>query len=163
MVRGRYRLHFGDSRVLLPSLLKWYGKIDVFLHDSLHTLGTPFFAARCGPVGSCGVLVHDSNSTIECWWQENYQTRRSRRGGNGETLSSSAGDLMSFSRNRQDTLRVYTQTMPGRRNSGDEAPPGLSPPIEVDWFLRILGIAIANNVMRDRFSSTCQRSRQTTS
>ncbi len=36
-LRGRYRLHFGDSRVLLPSLLKWYGKIDVFLHDSLHT------------------------------------------------------------------------------------------------------------------------------
>jgi pentapeptide MXKDX repeat protein len=32
-----------------------------------------------------------------------------------------------------------------------------------DWFLRSLGIATANNVMRDRFSSTCQRSRQTTS
>src|ERR1700692_5145839 len=33
---------------------------------------------------------------IECWWRENYQTRRSTRGGNGETLSSSDGDLMSF-------------------------------------------------------------------
>ena len=36
-------------------------------------------------------------------------------------------------------------------------------PIEGDWFLRSLGIAIANNVMRDRFSSTFQRTRQTTS
>ena len=36
-LRGRYRLHFGDSRVLLPPLLKQYGKIDIFLHDSLHT------------------------------------------------------------------------------------------------------------------------------
>jgi hypothetical protein len=36
-------------------------------------------------------------------------------------------------------------------------------PNEGDWFLRSLGMAIANNVMRDRFSSTCQRSRQTTS
>lgn len=36
-LRERYRLHLGDSKELLPSLLKKYGQIDVFLHDSLHT------------------------------------------------------------------------------------------------------------------------------
>jgi len=56
---------------------------------------------------------------------------------------------------------------PGRRSSGDEAPvtklTRAFSPIEGDWFLRSLGIAIANNVMRDRFSSTFERTRQTTS
>jgi hypothetical protein len=36
--------------------------------------------------------------------------------------------------------------------------PDLLPLIGADWFLRSLGIAIANNVMHDKFSSTCQRS-----
>jgi predicted O-methyltransferase YrrM len=36
-LRDRYRLWLGDSKELLPSLLKQYGEIDVFLHDSLHT------------------------------------------------------------------------------------------------------------------------------
>jgi len=36
-LRERYRLRLGDSKELLPSLLTQYGKVDVFLHDSLHT------------------------------------------------------------------------------------------------------------------------------
>jgi hypothetical protein len=34
---GRYRLHLGDSKELLPSLLSQCGKIDILLHDSLHS------------------------------------------------------------------------------------------------------------------------------
>lgn len=36
-LRQRYRLHLGDSKELLPRLLKECGPLDIFLHDSLHT------------------------------------------------------------------------------------------------------------------------------
>ena len=42
-LRERYRLHLGDSKELLPGLLKEYGKLDIFLHDSLHTYQHQFF------------------------------------------------------------------------------------------------------------------------
>jgi predicted O-methyltransferase YrrM len=45
-LRERYRLHLGDSKELLPSLLTQYGKIDVFLHDSLHTYEHQSFEYR---------------------------------------------------------------------------------------------------------------------
>ena len=34
---SRHHLYLGDSKKLLPSLLKEYGEIDIFFHDSLHT------------------------------------------------------------------------------------------------------------------------------
>jgi len=37
-LRGHWVLILGDSRVELPKLLESLGEIDVFLHDSLHTL-----------------------------------------------------------------------------------------------------------------------------
>jgi predicted O-methyltransferase YrrM len=42
-LRERYRLHLGDSKQLLPGLLKEYGQLDIFLHDSLHTYHHQFF------------------------------------------------------------------------------------------------------------------------
>ena len=36
-LRGRWTLHLGDARDLLPKLLRQLGKLDVFIHDSLHT------------------------------------------------------------------------------------------------------------------------------
>jgi predicted O-methyltransferase YrrM len=36
-LRGRWTLHIGDARDLLPKLLWQLGKLDVFIHDSLHT------------------------------------------------------------------------------------------------------------------------------
>lgn len=36
-LRGRWRLHRGATRRVLPKLLPLIGPIDIFLHDSLHT------------------------------------------------------------------------------------------------------------------------------
>jgi len=36
-LRRRLSLYIGDSRIVLPELLKRLGRIDMFLHDSLHT------------------------------------------------------------------------------------------------------------------------------
>jgi hypothetical protein len=36
-LRSRWSLHRGTSRRVLPSLLRTLGKVDLFLHDSLHT------------------------------------------------------------------------------------------------------------------------------
>jgi len=36
-LREGWRLHIGDARQILPSLLSRLGTVDVFIHDSLHT------------------------------------------------------------------------------------------------------------------------------
>jgi predicted O-methyltransferase YrrM len=36
-LRDQWSMHVGDSRVVLPDLLSKLGKIDIFIHDSLHT------------------------------------------------------------------------------------------------------------------------------
>ncbi len=36
-LRGRWQLHLGDARELLPGLFPTLGKADIFIHDSLHT------------------------------------------------------------------------------------------------------------------------------
>jgi len=36
-LRARYRLHLGDSKHLLPDALERYKRVNIFLHDSLHT------------------------------------------------------------------------------------------------------------------------------
>ena len=36
-LRGRFKLYQGDSKQLLPQVLRECGKIDMFFHDSLHT------------------------------------------------------------------------------------------------------------------------------
>jgi predicted O-methyltransferase YrrM len=42
-LRERQRLVLGDSKQLLPQLLKEYSKTDVFFHDSLHTFEHQYF------------------------------------------------------------------------------------------------------------------------
>lgn len=60
-LRGRHRLHLGDSRELLPSLLKQYGRADVFLHDSLHTYEHQLFEyeAAWPYITKTGLLLSD--------------------------------------------------------------------------------------------------------
>jgi predicted O-methyltransferase YrrM len=36
-LRGRWKLHRGSSRRILPGLLEGLGEVDLFVHDSLHT------------------------------------------------------------------------------------------------------------------------------
>jgi len=36
-LRSAWQIHIGDARDILPDLLRRLGKIDVFIHDSLHT------------------------------------------------------------------------------------------------------------------------------
>jgi len=36
-LRDRWNLHLGDARELLPNLLARLGKVDMFIHDSLHS------------------------------------------------------------------------------------------------------------------------------
>lgn len=38
-LKARWELHLGASQRILPGLLTRLGKIDMFMHDSLHTLG----------------------------------------------------------------------------------------------------------------------------
>ncbi len=66
-LRGRWSLTLGDSRVELPKLLSKLGKVDVFMHDSLHTdehvkfeLATahPFLAPK-------GILLADD---VNSYW-----------------------------------------------------------------------------------------------
>lgn len=45
-LRGRWQLHLGDARELLPRLLPTLGPIDVFVHDSLHTYDHMMFEYR---------------------------------------------------------------------------------------------------------------------
>jgi predicted O-methyltransferase YrrM len=42
-LRQRYQLVLGDSRELLPELLREYSSIDIFFHDSLHTFDHQYF------------------------------------------------------------------------------------------------------------------------
>ncbi|MBT3408461.1 class I SAM-dependent methyltransferase [Candidatus Woesearchaeota archaeon] len=36
-LKDKWKLHLGDSKKILPKIIKKYKKIDIFLHDSLHT------------------------------------------------------------------------------------------------------------------------------
>jgi len=42
-LKERYRLIVGDSKYLLPKLFEQYTKIDIFLHDSMHTFQHQYF------------------------------------------------------------------------------------------------------------------------
>jgi hypothetical protein len=45
-LRCAWKLHRGSSRRLLPGILAHLGKIDLFLHDSLHTYGNILMECR---------------------------------------------------------------------------------------------------------------------
>jgi predicted O-methyltransferase YrrM len=60
-LRDRWQLHIGDSRSLLPELLRQLGTIDLFIHDSLHTADHMKFEFECAYpyLREDGVLVAD--------------------------------------------------------------------------------------------------------
>lgn len=45
-LRHRWKLLMGDSKIILPNLLKDLGKVDIFIHDSLHTLEHVIFELK---------------------------------------------------------------------------------------------------------------------
>jgi predicted O-methyltransferase YrrM len=60
-LRGRYNLELGDSKELLPSLLRRYPTIDGFFHDSLHTFEHMYFeyATAWPHLSDGGLLLSD--------------------------------------------------------------------------------------------------------
>jgi len=60
-LKGRWQMHLGDSRVLLPELMRRLGETDLFIHDSLHTYEHMVFEFRAAYpyLRSGGVLLAD--------------------------------------------------------------------------------------------------------
>lgn len=60
-LRTRWQLHLGDAKELLPRLLQSLGKIDIFLHDSMHTYDHMIFEYRTAwtYLREGGVLLSD--------------------------------------------------------------------------------------------------------
>jgi hypothetical protein len=60
-LRHRWRLHRGASRRVLPSLLPQLGQVDIFVHDSLHTLRNMRheFRSVMGYLSQPGVVIAD--------------------------------------------------------------------------------------------------------
>lgn len=76
-LRGRFELVLGDARNTLPATLARLGRIDMFMHDSLHTRRHMLFEYRQAwpriPPG--GVLVSDDAFMTPAFW---WFTRRRR-------------------------------------------------------------------------------------
>lgn len=71
-LRHRWSLHVGASRRLLPGLLRKLGRVDLFLHDSLHTFGnmTAEFEAVTPHLARPSILIADDvddNSAYLRW------------------------------------------------------------------------------------------------
>ena len=69
-LRGQWRVHNADARVLLPKLLNELSDVSVFIHDSLHTYDHMMweFQASYPHLPSGGVLIADDalcNSAFE--------------------------------------------------------------------------------------------------
>lgn len=60
-LRPGWRVHLGDSREILPCLLKELGKIGIFIHDSLHTYDHMIweFETAYPHLVSGGILISD--------------------------------------------------------------------------------------------------------
>jgi predicted O-methyltransferase YrrM len=60
-LRGRWTLHRGTSRRLLPGVLAGLGQVDLFIHDSLHTYRNmrDEFAAAWPSIRPGGILISD--------------------------------------------------------------------------------------------------------
>lgn len=60
-LRGRHQLLLGDSKEILPRVLQEHPKIDVFLHDSLHTFNHQYFEYRTvwPHLSDSGLLLSD--------------------------------------------------------------------------------------------------------
>ncbi len=74
-LRGRFRLIEGDSKEWLPQVLDEYRAIDIFFHDSLHTLSHQLFEYRTAwpHIKKGGLLVSDDiffNSAFDLFCRE---------------------------------------------------------------------------------------------
>lgn len=75
-LRSRWTLHQGTSRRILPPLLKQLGKVDIFMHDSLHTYRNMAWEYRvAGPyIQRGGLLISDDiakNAAFKEWIDSN--------------------------------------------------------------------------------------------
>lgn len=61
-LRGRWSLHLGPSRQLLPVIVKRVGQVDLFYHDSEHTDRNVRFELECiwGAIAPGGIIVADN-------------------------------------------------------------------------------------------------------
>lgn len=77
-LRERHEIHFGDSRELLPKVLKEKGTLDIFMHDSLHTDEhmTFEFDAAWPTIRDGGALLSDD---IFAWGARNCWRRFCRK------------------------------------------------------------------------------------
>lgn len=74
-LKSRWQLQLGTSRRLLPEVLRRQAPIDLFIHDSLHTLRTMDWEIRTASaaLGAGGVLIADdieSNVAFRNWLNE---------------------------------------------------------------------------------------------
>lgn len=69
-LRGRWHIHIGDSREILPALLAQLRSIDIFIHDSLHTYEhmTREFNTAYAFVRPGGLIVSD-----DALWNSAFQ------------------------------------------------------------------------------------------
>lgn len=74
-LRHRFQLHQGDSKELLPKLLAQHPRIDIFFHDSLHTLEHQYFEYTTAwpHIAEGGLLMSDDiffNSAFDIFCRE---------------------------------------------------------------------------------------------
>ena len=70
-LRGRWRLHIGDTRKLLPDLLGSLGKVDIFLHDSDHSYEAMSFEfEQAFPRLEHGGLLMSDDTHLHTAWDD---------------------------------------------------------------------------------------------
>ena len=73
-LRPAWRLHLGDSRDVLPPLLAELGRIDLFIHDSLHTYDHMLWEYRAAwPFLRPGGLLFSDDALWNAAFTEFYQ------------------------------------------------------------------------------------------
>jgi len=70
-LRGRWKLQIGDSRKLLPDLLRSLGRVDIFLHDSDHSYeGMLFEFEQAFPKLTHGGLLLSDDTHLHTAWDD---------------------------------------------------------------------------------------------
>jgi hypothetical protein len=70
-LRGRWKLHIGDTRKLLPELLATLDRVDLFLHDSDHSYeGMSFEFELAFPKLAAGGLLMSDDTHLHTAWDD---------------------------------------------------------------------------------------------
>ena len=70
-LRGRWKLHIGDTRELLPGLLGTLGRVDIFLHDSDHSYEAMSFEfEQAFPRLEYGGLLMSDDTHLHTAWDD---------------------------------------------------------------------------------------------